>query len=784
MLGIQAFLNDQPGALKQYRDGDRTAAAIIVDNSLYYGLSPRLHLALLEAVHHLLSDPAPTPAMIRQPFGAAGPAGFAAQIEWASRELRAGLGPYERPPTIRFTNGSTITLTLNQAPESIAVQRFLAKGRTIEEWRDLAERFNQVFQTYFNNELPDLYAGSFDPSAPIAPNPEDDDGFLLHPWPNGTRVVHLAYFDHMYPTVDSGNDGNDYIVNYTGASNVQYNTHDGHDYYFPDLPVGTPILAAASGVAYARTQPGNGVVIMHSGGYETIYWHLDSFDQIFAGRVDTNEGVSVQAGTVIGTSGDTGFVHGTPHLHFEVRRYGKQIDPYGWYGDGEDPCVAYAGCTAGRWLWHSSMLGLYDFTPPDYTGDGQIAPDQTPPIGTLSVNPPEDLLLLVHFDGHVLQEVGHEFPTIEGSPSMHDGRYGQSLHLDQTDGLTYPISNNLSLEAGSISLWARIPEQYPPNSINRHYLFAASANASDSAWIYTNTLALRRDMLGPDNTPRWDFWTMPGEGAAGRDDLTTPDTLAPGWHHFVITWDAAQGTKALYIDGEPVAKRQDVTLPTEIGPLLQIGRFTYGMSQSGIDLDELIIYDRALTNAEAAALAASDSALDVQPAVVTDRAVLLDTNALDKTSGIVAVQLGRNGVFEAPQPYYDAFRWQLPAIEGEYELAARYFDRTGNSVVVTRTIELNLPPRGNAVSILSDERQASLLISATDANQPITMQISQYADFHDAAWRPLKSRYTWLWHTDAPRQLYTRFRDTDGLTTSAQAVEPAASIYLPIVIGR
>jgi murein DD-endopeptidase MepM/ murein hydrolase activator NlpD len=50
------------------------------------------------------------------------------------------------------------------------------------------------------------------------------------------------------------------------------------------------------------------------------------------GLIDSGKGVKVAAGDVIGTSGKSGFVIGTPHLHFEVRRDGKQVDPYGWYG--------------------------------------------------------------------------------------------------------------------------------------------------------------------------------------------------------------------------------------------------------------------------------------------------------------------------------------------------------------------------------------------------------------------------------------------------------------------
>jgi hypothetical protein len=339
-LDPQGFLDAQPGPLKAYRDptssGEdgkpRAAAEIVQAASVYYGLSPRILLALLEATGGLLSNASPLDATLRRPFGAQGPDGFAAQVDWAAREVRASLGPYERPPIVRFTDGTTLTLSLEQAPEGVAVQRFLAKGRDRAAWRAAFGRFLQAFRHYFDNVLPEQ----------AQPQPKAAAGFLRRPWYAGVRVVHLSYFDHMFPTVDTGKDDNGYVVNYQGRGGVQYDGHDGHDFYFPDQPIGAHILAAADGLAHASTLRGNGVWIAHPGGYVTVYWHLDKFASIFKGKIDTGQGVRVRVGDLLGSSGKTGFVVGTPHLHFEVRHNGKQVDPYGWYGPGPDPCTAYA----------------------------------------------------------------------------------------------------------------------------------------------------------------------------------------------------------------------------------------------------------------------------------------------------------------------------------------------------------------------------------------------------------------------------------------------------------
>lgn len=870
---VQAFLDAQPGVLKSYQDEGKLAAAIIESNSLYYSLDPYLYLALLETTSALLSDPNPPASTLRQPFGPAGPDGFAQQIEWASQELLAGLGPYNGAPLLKFTDGNRTVLDLDQQPEWIAVQQFLAIGRTLDEWQAAVDRFRQVVQASFAAELGYLFRPPSQDAAPPPPTPSPAGGFLHLPWPHGTRVEHLAYFDHVYPTVDSGSDLNNVVYTYQGIAEVQYNTHDGHDYWFPDQPVGTPILAAAPGVAYARTHRGNGVVIIHENGYETVYWHLNSFAPRFHGAIDSSRGVWVEPGDVLGTSGSSGFVYGTPHLHFEVRHNGKQVDPYGWQSFGPDPCSAYAACEASSWLWHDSLTGLYDFFPPDSSAarrsasdtSGTAAPqesashaaapsasvqggsqsggppqqhthsheqtqqpaapagpydphafdyDQTPPLATLSINPPADVLLYVGFEGHMLQDVGNGFPTAAGEPAFESGRIGQAVRLSPRGGLAYPVAGNISPAAGSLSLWAYLPATYAPSNIGRHYLLAASAHPHDLAHgIYTGTLALRRDMRGPDGTPHWNFWTTPQSGAARRHDLAIPDTLEPGWHHFVITWDAEQRSKALYINGRQAAAAAGVALPDDIGALLQLGRFSEDSPQSGVLFDELTSYGFALDAAAVARLADSSAPPDTSASVVYSRTLLLDTNASDTQSGIVNLQIGRDGSFVPLGGYYDAFQWQLPAREGPHTLAARYFDHAGNSALVTRTVTLDLPPRGTAALQRSSPFTATLAISATDRQQPIAMQVSTSPDFAAADWQPVQPQVVWAWQQEriisskplppllasalqvvlqavaqqpppasALPPLYIRFRDGGGHTTPAMRIAaPAGPVYLPLV---
>ena len=63
---------------------------------------------------------------------------------------------------------------------------------------------------------------------------------------------------------------------------------------------------------------GNFVVIDHNIDYITLYAHLDD--------IFVEEGQVVAQGALLGTMGSTGRSTG-PHLHFEIRDFGRRVDP-------------------------------------------------------------------------------------------------------------------------------------------------------------------------------------------------------------------------------------------------------------------------------------------------------------------------------------------------------------------------------------------------------------------------------------------------------------------------
>ncbi len=95
--------------------------------------------------------------------------------------------------------------------------------------------------------------------------------------------------------------------------------HNGIDF---SLPKGTPVYATADGVVKVVKSSFSGygkrIDIDHGFGYKTRYAHLDMFN--------VKKGQKVKRGDIIGYSGNSG-KSTAPHLHYEVHKDGKPINP-------------------------------------------------------------------------------------------------------------------------------------------------------------------------------------------------------------------------------------------------------------------------------------------------------------------------------------------------------------------------------------------------------------------------------------------------------------------------
>ena len=99
--------------------------------------------------------------------------------------------------------------------------------------------------------------------------------------------------------------------------------HTGMDF---SAKIGTEIYATGNGkiskVRRSKKGYGNYVEINHGYGYKTLYAHMS--------KSIVKKGQKVKRGEVIGYVGNTG-TSVAPHLHYEVHKNGKKIDPVNFY---------------------------------------------------------------------------------------------------------------------------------------------------------------------------------------------------------------------------------------------------------------------------------------------------------------------------------------------------------------------------------------------------------------------------------------------------------------------
>ena len=111
-----------------------------------------------------------------------------------------------------------------------------------------------------------------------------------------------------------------------GTVTLEFGDHSPYQWFHTGIdiagPTGDPVAAFMSGkVIYADENSwgfGRHVKIDNGHFITSIYAHLDTINVI--------EGQEVEAGTIVGTRGNTGWSTG-PHLHFQINIFGIPVNP-------------------------------------------------------------------------------------------------------------------------------------------------------------------------------------------------------------------------------------------------------------------------------------------------------------------------------------------------------------------------------------------------------------------------------------------------------------------------
>jgi len=311
-------------------------AVALLGQTLYYSVSPKIILALLEYQADLVTQPNQPDDRYRWAVGYYGDegrfAGFSAQIRWAVREMFYARRDLRERPALRYADGAIMEAPAYLSDAQYVLARVLAPTVASGRLEAALEQYQATYERLFG-VLPVAVA-------PYAPPPP----FLQRPLAQIMPIT--SFFDHGGPFLTRN--AADGVTTYWGHTETDmafaYDGHDGWDY--AAAPPDMALAAAAGTVVFAGIADDNcdtlAVIVDHGNDVRTLYWHL--------ARIDVEVGQTVAVGAELGVIGETGCAKG-PHLHFGVQYRGVGIDPYGWCGREADPWQTHPAGIRSVWLW-------------------------------------------------------------------------------------------------------------------------------------------------------------------------------------------------------------------------------------------------------------------------------------------------------------------------------------------------------------------------------------------------------------------------------------------------
>ena len=277
-------------------------------------------------------------------------------------------------------------------------------------------------------------------------------------------------------------------------------------------------------------------------------------------------------------------------------------------------------------------------------------PDQPPPAAATDNDRPARETFHLSFDaGFEAQAAGRGTPLRAAEPELVDGVRGRAARFRTGRFLEYAEAGNLPKEQGAISLWYRPDWKAPTKHLSQNLQSHVGRPSGTELPTGSGTGSKIRPYLFREQGPRQPgantIWLWFHEDQL-RFDLRDPEDRyatdrkfaesAPGWRHIVAAWDCRRDRR-LYVDGKLVAAgrpRGDsqipflpFTWPAESHESFVVGAETpKGVNSAEGTIDELIVFDRLLTESDVRQLYATYRPLPLEVAVIDPYPLVADAS--------------------------------------------------------------------------------------------------------------------------------------------------------------
>lgn len=177
---------------------------------------------------------------------------------------------------------------------------------------------------------------------------------------------------------------------------------------------------------------------------------------------------------------------------------------------------------------------------------------------------------------------------MNGATAEADGRVGRAFKLDGADDYV-DCGSSINLNDMTIMAWVFVDPA--SNGGERRIISKDSIDYPFDRQLFF--LKSSSAIITGDGKPAFEVL-----GTGGTDHVGAPDALSAGWHHLAGIRDTARAAIALYVDGQPVASKQNCSVTSAVDqpvPMVigQVNPHYNGEFFSGL-IDEVLLFDRAL----------------------------------------------------------------------------------------------------------------------------------------------------------------------------------------------